>query len=228
MSEKLKGKKVYAFGDSIVYGHTMPEKSFMQMIADEYGIALGMYAVNGATVVSIDSSKEVETEQSEGNYIINQVNNAPSQKPNVIIFNGYTNDAYGNYNNGHINIMEHLGEIQGNQATKFDNRTFCGGFEEILYTMQHKWANTPIVFVTVHKSGGRDWEIQCKLRDLALEMCEKWNVEVMDIFDIAKLDTRNQAQMEKYIMGGAGSHPNEIACREFYIPNIVEKLKELL
>ena len=84
--------------------------------------------------------------------------------------------------------------------------------------MKQKWPDTPIVFVTIHKSGGRNWDVQCKLRDLSLEMCDKWGVEVVDIFKDTNLDTRDEGVMEKYIIGGAGSHPNVSACREFYIP----------
>lgn len=46
----LYGRSVYAFGDSIVFGHTKPEESFMQLIAEDYNMDLAMYAVNGATV----------------------------------------------------------------------------------------------------------------------------------------------------------------------------------
>ena len=57
---------------------------------------LEMYAVNGATVVSEDSSeKEDSSEETKGNYIIKQIKNAPDEKPDVIVFDGYTNDAYG-------------------------------------------------------------------------------------------------------------------------------------
>lgn len=234
--EALEGKTVYAFGDSIVYGHKTPSQSFMRLMADDYNMNLGMYAVNGATVVSEDSSeKEDSSEETKGNYIIKQVKNAPDEKPDVIVFDGYTNDAYGdpktdsfNSSGGHINILENLGEIQGNTATKFNGSTFCGGFEEIIYTMKQKWPDTPIVFVTIHKSGGRDWDVQCKLRDLSLEMCDKWGVEVVDIFKDTNLDTRDEGVMEKYIIGGAGSHPNVSACREFYIPLVSKKLNDIL
>lgn len=232
----LYGRSVYAFGDSIVYGHNAPENSFMQLIANEYDMELGMYAKNGATVVNTDSSdKEDASEETEGNYIIKQIQNAPDETPDVIVFDGYTNDAYGdpaedsfNSNGSHINIMENLGEIQGSSATEFDNKTFCGGFEEIIYTMKQKWPDTPIVFVTIHKSGGRDFEIQSELRDLTLEMCEEWGVYVADLFNDTTLDTRDPEQMDKYIINGAGSHPNVAGCREFYIPTVVPVLKEAI
>lgn len=234
--EALENKTVYAFGDSIVYGHKTPSQSFMRLMADDYNMNLGMYAINGATVVSEDSSeKEDSSEETKGNYIIKQIKNAHDQKPDIIVFDGYTNDAYGdpktdsfNSSGGHINILENLGEIQGNTATKFNGSTFCGGFEEIIYTMKEKWPDTPIVFVTIHKSGGRNWDVQCKIRELSLEMCDKWGVEVVDIFKDTNLDTRDEGVMEKYIIGGAGSHTNVSACREFYIPLVSKKLNDIL
>lgn len=230
----LYGRSVYAFGDSIVFGHTKPEESFMQLIAEDYNMDLAMYAVNGATVVNTDSSeKEDASESKESNYIINQIRNASSEAPDMIVFDGYTNDAYGdpetdsfNSKGVHINIMENLGEIQGSDAAEFDNKTFCGGFEEIIYTMKQKWPDTPIVFVTIHKSGGRDWDIQCKLRELAIQMCDEWGVYVADVFNDTSLDTNDPEQMKNYIINGAGSHPNVEACREFYIPVVTAAMKE--
>ena len=232
----LYGRSVYAFGDSIVFGHNAPEASFMQLMANDNNMELGMYAKNGATVVNTDSSeKEDASEETEGNYIIKQIRNAPGEAPDVIVFDGYTNDAYGdpaedsfNSNGAHINIMDNLGEIQGSTAAEFDSKTFCGAFEEIIYTMKQKWPDTPIVFVTIHKSGGRDWDAQCRLRELALQMCEEWGVYVADVFNDTSLDTRDPDQMKKYIINGAGSHPNVDGCREFYIPTVSSVLKEAL
>ena len=205
----LNFKSVYAFGDSIVYGHNAPAKSFMRLIANDYAMNLNMLAKNGATIIN------------STNWILSQVKNAPAAAPDFVVFDGYTNDAY-------EDVMTKLGTQQGPTATTFDNTTFCGAFEETLYTMKQKWPESEIVFVTIHKSGGRDWDIQCKLRDLSLEMCEAWGVRVADIFKDTTLDTRDETQMKKYIINGAGSHPNETACREFYIPVIVKTMESIL
>lgn len=229
----LEDKNVYAFGDSIVYGHNKPEQSFMKLIASDYNMNLTMYAVNGASVVCTDSAaKEDPSELTKGNYIINQINSAPSEAPDVIVFDGYTNDAYGdpsedsfNSDGAHINIMDNLGTIQGSEAETFDVTTYCGGFEQIIYSMRKKWPDTPIIFVTIHKSGARDFEVQSKLRELSLEICDSWNVSVADVYNDTTLDTRDAEQMSQYIINGAGSHPNETACREFYMPVVVNKLE---
>ncbi len=217
----INNKSVYAFGDSIVYGHRTPEKSFMRLIENDYAIKLDMMAVNGATVMPGSNS------------IITQVNNAPDEAPDIVVFDGYTNDAYGSpsedsFNSGgsHIDITACYGEITPEGTTEFDTNTFCGAFEELVYTMKQKWPESKLVFVTIHKSGARDFEIQSKLRGLTMEICEKWGVTVVDMFS-SELDTTDPEQMEKYMINGAGSHPNEEACRAFYIPAVVETLESL-
>lgn len=204
----LKNKLIYAFGDSIIYGHTAPEKSFMKMLSSEEGFRLGMYAVNGATVMKGE------------NDIITQIENAPKEKPDGIIFDGYTNDAY-------ERNMGSVGEFTESLTADFDETTFCGGFDKIISMMKDKWPGVRIIYVTIHRSAGRDFMIQLKLREIALWICEKWNIEVLDIFARAELDTRDKEQMDRYIMGQAGSHPNEEACRKYYMPLMKKKLIEV-
>lgn len=204
----LAGKKVYAFGDSIVYGHTMPEKSFLKIMEQEDGICLTMCAVNGATVIEGE------------NDILTQVKKAPEERPDFVVLNGYTNDAY-------ERNMTKLGVVKGMEAGEWDTATFCGGFEAIFAEMRRKWGNVPIVYVAIHKSGSRDWNVQCSMRKLALEICGLWGVKVADIFKDTELDTRNPQEMAAYIIDGEGSHPNEAACRKYYIPVVKETLEHI-
>ncbi|MCR5724373.1 MAG: SGNH/GDSL hydrolase family protein [Treponema sp.] len=202
----LRGARVYAFGDSIVYGHNAPEKCFMRLLAQEEELTLTMCAKNGATIIK---SK---------NHILPQIQAAPSEEPDFVVFDGYTNDAY-------AETLSKLGSIKGPRAQSFDNSTFCGGFEETLSAIKQKWPHARIVFVTIHKSSAREWDIQVKLRALALKMCDKWGVTVADVFADATLDTRDNAQLATYIIGGKGSHPNEAGVREFYLPVVKAALE---
>lgn len=97
----------------------------------------------------------------------------------------------------------------------------------MIYTIKQKWPTSKLVFVTIHKSGARDFAIQTTLHHLTVEMCNEWGVEVVDMFKDTTLDTRDSAQMAKYIIGGKGSHPNVVCCEEFYVPMISAKLIEL-
>ncbi|MEO6083296.1 MAG: SGNH/GDSL hydrolase family protein [Umezawaea sp.] len=80
---RLKGKTMYAFGDSIVAGHSYP-RGFANLTAEREAMTLTKYAVNGATI------------SPGGNQILNQVRNASAQEPDYVVFNGGTNDAYPN------------------------------------------------------------------------------------------------------------------------------------
>lgn len=215
-------KSVYAFGDSIVYGHKTPKQSFMQLIANDYSIKLNMMAKNGATIMP---SK---------NHILSQINNAPAIAPDFVVFEGYTNDAYGSVETDSFNsdgtnkdVTQCYGEITADGTTEFDTNTFCGAFEQTIYAMKQKWQTSKFVFVTIHKSGARNMEIQTKLHDLSVAICKKWNVEVVDMFTDSTLDTTDAEQMSKYMIDGKGSHPNVAACKEFYIPVVVSKLENL-
>ncbi|WP_158102775.1 SGNH/GDSL hydrolase family protein [Lentzea kentuckyensis] len=77
----LRGKTMYAFGDSIVAGHTYP-RGFADLTAEREAMTLTKYAVNGATITP------------GGNQILNQVRNASAQVPDYVVFDGGTNDAY--------------------------------------------------------------------------------------------------------------------------------------
>ncbi len=212
----ISGKTVYAFGDSIVYGHNTPAQSFMRLIANDYAINLNMMAKNGATIMS------------SSNQILTQIKNAPSDTPDIVMFEGYTNDAYGAADENQRDVTSCYGTFDLTNFDNFDTNTFCGSFENTIKTMKDKWGeNTKYVFVTIHKSGARDFEIQTKLRELTVAMCEKWDIAVVDMFKDSTLDTRDAQQMANYMIGGKGSHPNVKACEEFYIPSVVKVMESL-
>ena len=68
--------------------------------------------------------------------------------------------------------------------------------------------------------------MQTTLRGLAMEMCKNAGVHVVDAFTETELDTRNEDMMANYIIDGAGSHPNEAACKQFYMPIIEKAIQE--
>ena len=226
----LNHKSVYAFGDSIVYGHNDAAHSFMRLIANDYAMDLNMMAKNGATIMS------------SSNQILTQIKNAPAAAPDFAVFEGYTNDAYGNaandpdfYAGGSRDVTACYGEMTADDyfGPTFDTDTFCGSFENTIYTMKQKWGDdTKYVYVTIHKSGARNLEIQQRLRELTMQMCDKWGIAVVDMFTYENangkiLDTTDSAQMSKYMIGGKGSHPNVTACEEFYIPAVVGVMEGL-
>ena len=223
MSGVLEGLSVYAFGDSILYGHNRPQASMLRLMAGQYSWRLSMFARNGATVLPSE------------NQILHQIYTAPNDAPDVIVFDGYTNDAYGSKENDPFNslgekldITARYGAIQGDVAAAFDQATFCGAFEALLDAMKRKWPESRIVYLTIHKSGARDFAIQSRLHDLTVRMCGQWGVAVADAFTDTELDTRRAEDMRAYMIDGSGSHPNEECCKKFYIPTLTAKMISML
>jgi lysophospholipase L1-like esterase len=213
---RLKGKTMYAFGDSIVYGHNY-SRSFVNLTAERELMNLTKYAVNGAAIGPGDKQ------------VITQVRNAASRSPDYVVFNGGTNDAELIYGNRYrVGTM-----APGFEPATFDRSTYAGSLETTVHTMRAKWPTARIVYVAVHKLGSRDWNTQLAIRSVTLRICAKWGIAVADVFGDSTLDTRNEGQRVAYTFngltngypgtGGTGTHPN-LAGIGFYVPVLTAAL----
>jgi hypothetical protein len=221
----LEGSSVYAFGDSIVYGHTYPQ-GFVDFTAKREGMTLTKYAKNGATIGPVANG-------SSGN-IITQVRSASATAPDFVVFDGSTNDA--------IALLEQPGYKIGSigasrDPASFDTTTYAGSLETTIHTMRTKWPTARLVYVAAHQLGSRDWDTQLALRAVNLEAAAKWGVAVADVFGDATLDTRDDAQRAAYTFNGlvngypggdgTGTHPNIGGITRFYVPVLTATLVEL-
>ena len=94
-----------------------------------------------------------------------------------------------------------------------------------------------IVYVAAHKLGSRDWDTQVALREVTLQACRKWNIAVADVFGETTFDTRDDTQRAKYTFDdlvngfpgteGSGTHPNEAGIATFYVPVVSAKLQHI-
>jgi hypothetical protein len=221
----LAGKSVYAFGDSIVYGHQY-SRSFLNFVAEREGMTLTKYARNGATVGPAPTAS--------GGQIITQVRSASSTAPDFVVFDGGTNDAI----EVHDNQTYAIGTISGSQdPSTFNTSTYAGALENTIYTMRQKWPAAQLVYVAAHKMGSRDWDTQLALRQINLQAALKWGVAVADVFANTTLDTRVDAQRVAYTFdglvngypgsGGSGTHPNISGITDFYVPELTAQLSRL-
>ncbi|MEO6085227.1 MAG: SGNH/GDSL hydrolase family protein [Umezawaea sp.] len=217
----LAGRKMYAFGDSIVYGHSYP-RGFADFTAERELMNLTKYARNGATIGPARAS---------GGQVIAQVRAASAQSPDFVVFDGGTNDAEVIHDQG----LYPIGAMApGFDPAGFNAGTYAGSLELTLHTMHQKWPAARIVYVAVHKLGSRDWGTQLALRTVTLQICAKWGVAVADVFADAALDTRVDAQRVAYTFsglvngypgtGGTGTHPNIAAITKFYAPVLTAAL----
>ena len=220
---KLYKKHVYGFGDSIVYGHAAGI-SFLDDLAENYSMRIAKYAVNGATVIGYS-----------GNTILPQIEAASDEIPDYVLFDGLINDAY-------IDVTDDptkLGTISGGFAEMLDPTTFCGAFECICRTLLTKYIGAKIIFIAVHKTPARDLSAQDTLQSLARQICSKWSIPVVDLYNASGLNCfipeyqmaysydKADANGGNTSTGGTGTHPNDVGYKQFYMPMITAKMKEL-
>jgi hypothetical protein len=220
----LQGKSVYAFGDSIVAGHKY-SRGFVNLVAEREGIAVTKYARNGATVM--DAGYPAGT-------VVEQVRAASGASPDLVVFDGGTNDIEAITAGQH-----HVGSVSsGFDPAGFDSGTYAGALEATVHEMRSKWPDASIVYVAVHKLGSRDWETQLAVRDVTLQVAEKWGLTVADVFADSTLDTRDDAQRVAYTFndlvgaypgsGGSGTHPNIEGMTRFYVPVLTGALIDVV
>ncbi|MDT0342650.1 SGNH/GDSL hydrolase family protein [Streptomyces sp. DSM 44938] len=221
----LAGSSVYAFGDSIVDGHQYP-RGFVDFVADREDMTLTNYAKNGATVgPAVDAS---------GGHIIDQVRSAGSRAPDVVVFDGGTNDAI----EIHDQHAYEIGTVSdATDPSSFAAGTYTGSLEATIQLMRQRWPEARLVYVAAHKLGSRDWDTQLALRKVTLQAARKWGVAVADVFADTTFDTRVEAQRAAYTFdslvngypgsGGSGTHPNIAGITEFYVPVLTARLVQL-
>lgn len=220
---RLRGKTMYAFGDSIVHGHKYP-RGFVDFTAERELMTLTKFARNGATIGPAGAS---------GGQILTQVMGAASRSPDYVVFDGGTNDAEVIHDD---NLYQTGAMAGGFDPAGFDGSTYAGALETTIATMRAKWPAARIVYVAVHKLGSRDWNTQLALRAVTLQICDKWGVTLADVFTDTTLDTRVEGNRVAYTFNdllngypgtdGTGTHPNIAAITTFYAPVLTAALTQ--
>ncbi|MGW5666081.1 SGNH/GDSL hydrolase family protein [Streptomyces sp. NPDC003758] len=211
MDNGLAGRSVYAFGDSIVYGHVYP-RSFADLVAEQESMTLTKFARNGATIGA--------DPHASGGQILAQVEEATDIAPDFVIFDGGTNDAQSIF-----------------RDRAYDVGTYAEELERTLNTMKRKWPTARIVYVAAHKLGSRDWDTQMALRKVTLQACRQSDVAIADVFGETTFDTRDDGQRVKYTFDdlvngfpgtdGSGTHPNMAGITTFYVPVVSARLQQI-
>lgn len=149
--------------------------------------------------------------------IKNQLDAAPEKTPDIVFFDGGINNAY--------------------KTSDMDG--FKEAFEELVVAMRMKWSGADLVYVAVHKTAAREAECQRRVYTIAMEICQKHGVSVVDMYN-SQLDTNIQDLRWNYTfdelgedslpgnMGNTssekysstyptGTHPNFRAIEKYYV-----------
>ncbi len=221
---ELQGKLLYAFGTSIVNGH-LANKSFVDDIGQANQMKYQKFCINGAASRITDP-----------NNIIDQIRDAPTTVPDLIVFDSIANDAYATV----VDDPAKLGQITYGYANDFNPRTYCGALETICYLLETKYQGAKLLYVATHKTPARDLRVQKIMHDLSIKIMKKWSIKVADLYEEGNMNCfLNQYQHDysydevdanggNHAVGGTGTHPNDAGYRLFYDPIITQSLKSLV
>ena len=207
MISPLSGKKCFFFGDSIIHGH-LAGISFADYIQNETGLHIKKYARNGASMY--------ETE------IYTQIVNADSNTPDFVIFDGLINDAFASVSNTDL-----IGTISDSyNVSDFASGTFCGEFEKVCHLLKTKYVGTNIIYLLCHKINGITESHQNTLVNLAIDICKKWAIPFVDIYNGGGLNSFVNILKTTYTY--EGTHPNELGYRTYYVNPIKNKMIDFI
>ena len=185
----LSGKTAVFLGDSICAGTTTLES------AAEYGYGWGgligeankmkwkNFGRNGGTIAPISSVEEARR-------VPTQVDLALAQYPDAdyVIFEGGCNDAdtLGESN---------LGTFSASGYAPEDTSTFTGAFEVLVLKILNSFPNAKIGYIVAQKMGVSDDYGSANNRyrkffDRAVEICQKWGIPVIDLWNETPLNPK--------------------------------------
>lgn len=209
INSPLVDKKILNLGDSIAAGDGNNFVGYAHLIADRNGATCISYALGGARIG-----------QTTSNNIPNQLNQAIEDNvtPDYILFNGGTNDI--------TSPNTPLGEITSGYDDVLDLTTFSGAFEYICKMCKSNFPSAKVLYVRVHNMSSRWIEDQKIYGERALDICKKWSVPYVDLFNEGGLNT-NIPSMKTGVFGNDPTHPNKYGYANYYLPLIEGKLKSI-
>lgn len=140
------------------------------------------------------------------NSILEVLENNLSENADYIIIEGGVNDAF------NTNTCP-IGKITEDYSNNFNVNTFSGALEKIFYDCQNNqnWRNKKICFIVTFKvpsAGSLKGQTFYNYMQRAKEICEKWSIPYIDLFNGSILNYYIESNVTNY-SGGDGLHPNE-------------------
>lgn len=213
----LKGKTVMTFGDSIMHGDGNCFVGIADMLSQRYLMTAIDYSKGGSTFGKVNNREQ----------IVNQISRAVNKKEaaDIIFINGGTNDMR----------KSQPGIISDDfDYENYGYQDFCSGMEYSLGLLRENYSDTPVVYIRVHNMEYGIERNELHFGNLALDICEKWEIDTVDIFNDTEFNTHDEEMKSIYTVhtnsckNGDSIHPNKLGYYKFYIPLVSEKAVELL
>lgn len=223
LQNNLTGKSIINMGDSIAHGAGNDGVGYSHLIATENAMTLYDYSKNGAFMSGTGGS--LMTIESQ---IDSAISNVPEGTTiDFIMFEGGTND---------IGSSVPVGELlEGYDTTNANTSTYIGAMERAIDRLRTQWSTANIIFIMVHKMTSRNYEKQLQYHNAQKQVCDKWCIPYVDIFDKGQITSYIPALATTCFpadvstpTGYDRTHPNGLGYKQFYVPMIKAKMIEYL
>lgn len=200
----LNGKTIIFLGSSVTFGSAARGESFVDYMGKRDGITSVKEAVSGTTLVDINDQS----------YIARMKTIDPHIHADAFICQLSTNDA---------TQKKPLGKIADSfEIARFDTQTVAGAIEYVIAYARDTW-KCPVIFYT----GTRyDSERYGKMVELLLEIQQKWDIGVIDLWNSQEMNHVAKDKYKLYMVNGI--HPARAGYREWWTPVFEEYLGQYL
>lgn len=208
------GKTIIAFGDSIVAGWGWKEGTgVVKPLQEKYTKGTWINkAVSGTNMAELSSGDRDSILKTVKDY---------TGAADYILLEGGTND---------VNNAISIGSISSGYDDTFDENTFTGALESALQTIMNRWPLARKFFLIPH-SFAKDNSYVDSVHNRAKEVCEKWNMPVLDMRNMSQIamtsQNKNTYTRNPNTKQGDGVHPTEVWYRAFYSPIIDQFMRSL-
>lgn len=214
---QLRGKTVMSFGDSIMHGVGKDHIGIADYLSKRYMMTAIDYSVGGATFGFYEGRS----------HISKQIDKAikADKTADIILLNGGTND---------MRRVE-CGAVADDFDYKDHGREyFAQGMEYAIGLLRDNYPDTPVLYIRAHDMMFSVQRNEIHYGEMALSICDKWDLPLVDIYKDTDYDTEDKDLRLKYTektggkIQGDSVHPNRLGYYKYYIPLVSEKMVDLM
>lgn len=213
---QLRGKRILAFGDSIMAGKGNDYHGIARMTAEKYGMSCISYAISGATLSHCANKRY---------HIFDQISAGQSDGAtgDVILLNGGTND---------LSLLSANSTIDRFDPSAPAESDLAQGLNAILKQITQTWKDIPVIYVRAHDLTGVSDTLERQVGECCLDIAAGYHAAIVDIYSDTELNMDNTVMCDRFTLYDSvkrrhdGIHPNALGYAEYYLPLVGEKLSE--
>lgn len=209
----LKGKTVLSFGDSIMHGSGNNDEGIADLIGERYLMKVHDYSKGGATIGYVSDREQIS------NQILTAIKDGVSA--DYILINGGSND------------MRKI--CAGKMSEDFEYGThgrkdYASGLEYAFGLLTDNYPSVPVTYVRAHNMNWCLESNEIHFGELALDICDKWGVKAVDIYNDTQFDAHNTQICCDYTVhtktkkNGDSVHPTRVGYYKYYLPLVVSNM----